>query len=118
MSQVLQLGQVGQFQVQRVHDSPTVDRDDADDGPAEHHQDVVGKDQVVDDGKEEEGEQTEHGKDRKGPQPRHHLLLILLWRFERKELEWTFMIIENNETYELNKNKSEWNQKQKPTDWK
>lgn len=83
VGEVLQLGQVGQLQVQRVHYGPPVDRDDADDWPAEHHEDVVGEDQVIDDGEEQEGEQAEHGKDRKGPQPRHHLLLVLLAGTER-----------------------------------
>lgn len=31
VGKVLQLGQVGQLQVQRVHNGPPVDRDDADD---------------------------------------------------------------------------------------
>lgn len=78
MSQILQFSQIGQLQIQWVHHSPSVDRQDRDSWPAQHHKDVVGEDQVVDDRKEEECQQPEHGKDCKGPDPGQHFLLIFL----------------------------------------
>lgn len=82
MRQILQFGQVRQLQVQGIHDSPSVEREDANHGPNEHHQDVVGEDEVVDDGKEQEGKQPEHGEYGERPQPRKDLLLVLLKGFQ------------------------------------
>lgn len=82
MRQILQFGQVRQLQIQGVHDSPSVDGEDTDHGPHQHHQDVVGEDEVVDDRKEQEGKQSEHGEYGERPQPRKHLLLVLLKGFQ------------------------------------
>lgn len=60
VSQILQFRQVGQLQVKRIDHEPAVYRQDTNDGPAEHHQDIIGEDQVVQDGKEQESDQSEH----------------------------------------------------------
>lgn len=60
VSQILQFRQVGQLQIQGVDHEPAVYRQDTNDRPAEHHQDIIGEDQVVQDGKEQEGDQSEH----------------------------------------------------------
>lgn len=77
MRQILQLGQIGQFPVQRVDHQPAVSAAEQQHRPHDHGEDVVGENHVVDDREEEEGEESYDGEDGKGPQPRHDFVLVL-----------------------------------------
>lgn len=94
MRKVLQFRQVRQFQVQGVHHEPSVEGQYDHDGPDQHHQNVIGEDQVVHDRKEEERKQTEHCEDRKGPEPGQDLLLVFL------EIETGWKALEIVQDYE------------------
>jgi hypothetical protein len=78
LGQILQFRQVGQLQIQRVDDHPAINRTDYDETPHKGHQNVVGKDQVVDNRKEQEGQQSENRKHCESPQPWHNFVLVFL----------------------------------------
>jgi hypothetical protein len=59
MCQILELREVRELQIQRIHDKPAINRDGNDDNPQNCHGDVVEENQIVDDGEEEECEESE-----------------------------------------------------------
>lgn len=81
MGQVLQFGQVGQFQEERVDDDPAEDAEQDQHDPDEAHGDVVAEDHVVDDRREADGHDAPQEEDGRREQPRHHLRFDLL-RFQ------------------------------------
>lgn len=78
MRQILQLGQIRQFDVKRINKNPSVNADHQEYGPAENHEHIVREQLVVDNGKENESNETKHRETAKGAEPRHHFLLVLL----------------------------------------
>lgn len=78
MRQVFELRQIGEFQEKWVDDEPTVDWEGDYHNPKHRHSDVVEENQIVDDGKEKECEESEAGEDAKAPKPWKDTVLILL----------------------------------------
>jgi hypothetical protein len=78
MSQILQLCQIRQFEVERIHESQPRKVKNRDRNPEEAHYDVVSKNHVVHNGGEDEGHQSKCSKGEHAEEPRDHLLLILL----------------------------------------
>jgi len=84
MGQILQFGEIHQFQEQRVHHSPAIDAQHTEDRPQEHHNHIVGKVQIVDNGEEDQGQSAPNSENGKGPQPGHYLPFIFLKRDYRE----------------------------------
>lgn len=59
MSQILEPSQVGQFDVQRIDVEPSVGAGNEDRNPNQHDEDVVGENEVIHDGEEEERKESE-----------------------------------------------------------
>lgn len=78
MCQVFQFGQVRELQVERVHNEPAINRDGNDDNPKHCHGDVVEENQIVDDGEEQEREESESGENSEAPQPRNNFRFVFL----------------------------------------
>lgn len=79
MSQIFQSGQRHQLQVHRIHHQPSVHGQGTDNDPDEQDQNVVGKDQIVDDAKEDGGQYAKTGEGSECIQPWQDLFLIFLW---------------------------------------
>jgi hypothetical protein len=67
MRQILQLCQIRKFQIERVNDKPAVNRHRDYHNPKHCHGDVVEENQVVDDGKEKECEESKADENAETP---------------------------------------------------
>ena len=76
--QVLQLGEIGEFQEQAVDANPAEAVDDVEPEPGQEHQDVVDEDHVVDDPGKDPGHDLPGCENSHGPQPEPERLLVLL----------------------------------------
>lgn len=93
MSQILQLGQIGQLQVQRIDDQPTVGAHDQQQRPQHHHHPVVEENQIVHDCKEQERQQPDDGEHGERPQPWHDFMLVFLQaRWSRVKVCFIFVV--------------------------
>jgi len=78
MRQILQLGQIREFQEEGVDGCPASKVEEGEEDPEEAHEDVVGENHVVQNGREEEGKEPPHCKHKHRDQPGNHLRLMLL----------------------------------------
>ena len=67
--EILELGEIVELQVEGVDADEAVDVDDVEDGPRDEHDDVVGEDHVVDDGRVEPGHDAPRGEEGHHDQP-------------------------------------------------
>jgi len=72
-----QLGDSCQFQIEGVHDHPGHDVEDVEDDPDEEHDDVIGKDHIIDNEGIDPGNNPPWSKDAHRPQPASKLGLLL-----------------------------------------
>lgn len=78
MRQILEFRQVREFEIQRIYDEPAINWDGNDHNPQHRHGYVVEENQIVDDGEEEECEESESSENTPAPQPWHDFRLIFL----------------------------------------
>lgn len=77
MRQILQFRQIGQHQIQRIHNDPAINAQHNQQRPNHNRQHIVRKDQIVYDRKEDQTQtpdQREHGET---PQPRYDAFFVL-----------------------------------------
>jgi hypothetical protein len=82
VSQILELRQVRQFKIKRVHHEPSIDRDGNDYYPQHRHGDVVEENQIVDNGEEQKSEESESDENSVAPQPWNDFRFVFLWKIE------------------------------------
>ena len=80
MRQILQLCQINQLQEERIDNGPTIDGEQTKDGPQQNHNNVIGKVQIINNGKEDEGQSAPHGEDCKCPQPGKHFSFVFVFK--------------------------------------
>lgn len=78
MCQILKFCQIRQLHVQTVNCEPSVDTCWYDEDPNDRYKDVVGENEVIQDGEEQESEETKSGESGKAIEPRHDLLFVFL----------------------------------------
>lgn len=67
--QILQLGEIIEFQIERIYTNETCDVKNIEDEPCDEHDDVVGEDHVVDHCCVDPGDDAERGEECHHPQP-------------------------------------------------
>lgn len=87
MCQILQLREVRELQVERVHNEPAVEGNRDYHDPQHRHGDVVEENQVVDDGEEEKCEESESDENPERPKPRNDSRLIFLDGKKEKKIK-------------------------------
>lgn len=95
MRQILELGEFGKLNVERVDYNPTVDRECEEDEPEGDHQTVVGEDVIVHYIREQIRQDSEQTKHKESIQPGNHLLLMLHAYFQHKQIHMRIHDIRN-----------------------
>lgn len=80
MCQILKLRQIRQLKIQRVYNKPAINRHRNENNPDHRHSDVVEENQIVDNGEEEECEESEADEHTEAPQPWNDFILIFLMK--------------------------------------
>lgn len=78
MSQVLELCQIGEFEVERVNNEPSIKREWDNYDPQHCHCNVVEENQIVDDSEEQERKKSEANENTEAPQPWNNSRLVFL----------------------------------------